>query len=176
MAIQKRNSNGTIKSDYGDTINRRYCPGCDKLYPFSHFYKDARGINGLTRRCKDCHSSKSYVSRRKRPNLVSERYVSRRKWILLKKYNLTLEEFEILLNKQMRSCKICGKNTEDWWTNKTNGGLHIDHHHECGRVRGLLCSGCNTAIGLMSEDPEILKKAIKYLKKSTCCEVIPIEG
>ena len=43
--------------------------------------------------------------------------------------------------------------------------LHIDHDHKTGKVRGLLCHGCNTAIGLMKDDVNILTKAIEYLKK-----------
>ncbi len=174
MAIQQRNKNGTIKSDYGDSRDGRYCPSCDVFYPKTNFYKDQRGTDGLTRRCKQCHSSKSYISRKRRPYFKNERYESMRQWMLAKKYGLTLEEFRSLLNKQKGKCKICGAISNQWWTNEFNGGLHIDHHHLCGGVRGLLCSRCNTAIGLMSEDPDILKKAIKYLKGNSCCKDEPL--
>lgn len=175
MAIQQRNIDGTIKSDYGDTSEKRYCPSCDSFFPLDNFHKDARGTLGLTRRCKQCHSGKSYQSRIKRPNLRSERYESMRKWMLDSKYNLTVEDFERLLKQQRGLCKICGTKPEKWWSNEANGGLSIDHHHACGKVRGLLCSNCNTAIGLLGENDKNLKRAIKYLKMSVCCEGAPAD-
>ncbi len=170
MAIQQRNSDGTIKSDYGDTDDERYCPECKKSYSVLNFYKDSRGVNGLTRRCKECHSKRSYQSRKKRPRLKSERYENLRRWRLAKKYNMTTEEFSALLKKQRGKCRICGTKSEHWWTNEFNGGLHIDHHHGCGSVRGLLCSDCNTALGLLKENEKLFIQAAKYLKNSRCCE------
>jgi hypothetical protein len=170
MTIQQRNKNGTIKSDYGDAPDQRYCPGCNSYYPPENFYKDVRGTDGLTRRCKQCHSRKSYASRKKRPALKSERYESLRKWILVKKYNTSIEEFKTLLREQNGVCKICGRKQIKWWSNESNGGLSIDHHHFCGGVRGLLCSDCNTAIGLLKEDIKNFEQAIESLRDSTCCE------
>jgi hypothetical protein len=43
--------------------------------------------------------------------------------------------------------------------------LSIDHNHETGEVRELLCGDCNTAIGMAKEDPEILQAMISYLKR-----------
>lgn len=53
-------------------------------------------------------------------------------------------------------CAICRKQTEK---------LHIDHNHATGQVRELLCQKCNQGIGCFCEEPEILEKAIAYLKK-----------
>lgn len=176
MAIQKRNPNGTIKSDYGDSVDKRFCPECKTFYPKANFYKDARGTDGLTRRCKQCHARKSYKSRMKRPGITSERYASMRKWTLYKKYGLTDEEFEGLLNEQEGKCKICGESTTAWWTGKANGGLTVDHHHECGKVRGLLCSHCNAALGYFKDDIQRLEMAIIYLKNVRCCEGATMES
>jgi hypothetical protein len=59
-------------------------------------------------------------------------------------------------------CDICGgTDSPTQWGHR----LHIDHDHETGRLRGLLCHGCNTAIGLLGDDPERLRRAINYLNE-----------
>jgi hypothetical protein len=63
-----------------------------------------------------------------------------------------------LYAEQQGKCKICGLEP------KTARGLHVDHCHSTSKVRGLLCHGCNVSIGSMKEDPEILSKAIEYLR------------
>lgn len=55
-------------------------------------------------------------------------------------------------------CDICNKAET-----MKNGRLHIDHCHESGKFRGLLCGKCNTALGLFGDDPKLLTLAIKYL-------------
>lgn len=69
-------------------------------------------------------------------------------------YGLEFAEYERMYVNQSGKCKICG-NIEDV--------LHVDHSHSTGMVRGLLCQGCNTGIGMLKEDVENLKKAIVYL-------------
>ena len=56
---------------------------------------------------------------------------------------------------------ICGKHADD----NHNKRLYIDHDHETGKVRGLLCLQCNTALGLLKDNPKVLKKALKYLTR-----------
>ena len=61
---------------------------------------------------------------------------------LKKKYNLTEEDFLYLLEKQQNKCYICGKHNSDILR-----GLAVDHDHITGKIRGLLCSKCNSALG-----------------------------
>lgn len=79
----------------------------------------------------------------------------------LKKYDLSPEAYADLLAAQDGCCAVCGD---------TMGGgrnEHIDHDHETGVVRGLLCTHCNTAIGKFRDDPERLLKAATYLRHFT---------
>ena len=69
--------------------------------------------------------------------------------------NFTVEEYRDLFEKQSGLCAICKKSS------KIN--LAVDHCHETGRVRGLLCTRCNLGLGCFSDDPEQLKIAISYL-------------
>jgi hypothetical protein len=74
------------------------------------------------------------------------------------KYGLTEEEYKGLFNKQENKCAICGCEF-----NKNNKGF-VDHSHVTNKVRGLLCTKCNTLLGMANDNIEILEKAIKYLK------------
>ena len=78
-----------------------------------------------------------------------------RKGKLLRLYNITLDEFNILLHKQNNKCAIC---------NKKMNKICIDHNHETNRTRGLLCHNCNLLIGHAQENENILLSAIKYLQ------------
>lgn len=81
-----------------------------------------------------------------------------RKAHLRKKYNLSLDQFDNMVLAQGGVCAICG-NTCELHTN-----LSVDHCHESGVVRGLLCARCNKGLGHFMDDPDILKAAISYLE------------
>ncbi len=76
--------------------------------------------------------------------------------VLRRKYGLTLSDYNDMLAKQHGRCAIC----RDPFHNKPG----VDHDHVTGRVRGLLCTFCNTGIGLFRDDPTRLRSAIEYLE------------
>ena len=96
---------------------------------------------------------KLYIEKN-RDNLDFKR--SRLKTRLRYKYNLSLSEYENLLNQQNHSCAICGEKVK----------LVVDHNHTTNEVRGLLCNLCNRAIGGFKENINNLKNAITYLKEN----------
>lgn len=78
----------------------------------------------------------------------------------LKRYGLTLDEYERLLQQQGHRCAICRRS-------KSGGRgkrMHVDHDHSSKRIRGLLCHGCNTGLGAFCESPAILLAALNYLQ------------
>lgn len=86
----------------------------------------------------------------------------------LKKYNITLEQYNEMLINQNNSCAICGS------PDPGVGSFAVDHDHSCcaerktscGKcIRGLLCSNCNNGLGRFKDNFEILLKAAKYLQK-----------
>ena len=83
-----------------------------------------------------------------------------RKYALKHCHSMTEEEFNELFAEQKGKCAICGKHQSEF-----KKALHIDHCHKTGKLRGLLCSNCNTGIGLFKDDIENLKCAILYLNK-----------
>ena len=76
------------------------------------------------------------------------------------KYGITLEDYNKMFEAQNGCCAICGRNQ---MLLKTK--LAIDHYHSNGKVRGLLCMQCNQALGLLKDNPTILRKAADYLEK-----------
>lgn len=92
----------------------------------------------------------------------------------IKKYGLTLDMFNAMLEAQNHSCKICNKHMSE--NNKDKNGivkhLSIDHNHETGQVRGLLCNRCNTALGSFNDNIESLTNAIRYLNESKDSEIL----
>jgi len=76
--------------------------------------------------------------------------------MLKRKYGLTLEEYKYLFEEQNGVCAIC-KTTEECRM------LAVDHNHESGKVRGLLCGSCNRALGLLKDNPELLSRAKEYV-------------
>jgi len=77
---------------------------------------------------------------------------------IMRKYGTTLRVYESMLADQMRLCLIC---REDM------GVVHVDHCHKTGKVRGLLCSMCNKALGRFKDSVERLNNAIVYLNGDT---------
>ena len=94
-------------------------------------------------------------------NIDKARACARRgqhRYHIKKLYGMTGEEYNHLYNLRDGCCWICGRHQR-----ALKKRLCVDHDQTTGLVRGLLCSQCNTALGLFRDDPEILKKAISYV-------------
>src|ERR1035437_5998360 len=77
---------------------------------------------------------------------------------LKRKYNITQEQYNELFNKQNGKCAICGKHQSE-----LKKALGIDHDHETGKNRGLLCDKCNLLLGHANDNVQVLTQAINYL-------------
>ena len=157
-----------------DVLKRR-CSICREVKFKESFSKDASRKGGLSHRCKDCyskyHSSNSeWCNERRQIHHEKHRITARirgREWALdnpnivrnknLARYGLTVDSFDDLVNSQNGLCKICknelvaGKHT------------HVDHCHNSGKVRGILCQTCNTKLGWYEKNA---KEVEEYLKNS----------
>ena len=136
------------------------CYGCELPLTEEHFTPGiwARG-RGRCKPCQKAYSAAHYAANRE---ATLERMKARN---LMSLYGLTPEAYAELLEAQERRCAICG--AEAGWRHRQSGKLKklaVDHCHETGRVRGLLCDRCNTAIGKLNHDPALLRKAIDYLR------------
>lgn len=95
-------------------------------------------------------------SRRHRENKTLE---EKRAPHLKRSYGMTIADYNALLLKQGGKCALCLAVS----ARPSGGHLCVDHDHDTGRIRGLLCVLCNTAIGLLGDDPKRLLEAAKYL-------------
>ena len=84
-----------------------------------------------------------------------------RRAYLKKTYGITPEDFSLMKEIQGGRCAVCGAHYSD-----LKKDLCIDHNHDSGMVRGLLCSKCNSAIGLLNDDPRLLYSALMYITRS----------
>jgi hypothetical protein len=91
-------------------------------------------------------------------------------------YGLSLEQYEALLAYQGGGCAICGASEPGGSQPLGRTAWPVDHDHVTGRVRGLLCSRCNTGIGFFRDDPEVCRQAAEYLAVPPAAEVIRGEG
>ena len=84
---------------------------------------------------------------------------------LMKDYGLTLDDYNQMLEEQNGVCKIChGTCTHN--QRREAGTLSVDHCHTTGKVRGLLCGKCNSALGFLNDDIQSVKRMVKYLEDS----------
>lgn len=73
-------------------------------------------------------------------------------------YGITLEDYNLMFEKQKGCCAICGSHQMEF-----SKHLHVDHCHTTGEVRGLLCQKCNRGLGLFNDNPILLKAAQEYV-------------
>lgn len=91
-----------------------------------------------------------------RSSVPQKKWVSEKEGTLMRKYGLSLARFNEMIESQRNVCAICLTKQEK---------LVVDHCHLSKKVRGLLCSMCNSGIGFFKDNPVILQSAINYLKK-----------
>ena len=80
---------------------------------------------------------------------------------LKSKYDITVEQYNFLLNKQNGCCNICKR-----YHTEFKQSLAVDHDHDTGIVRGLLCRQCNQALGTYNDSIDVLLNAIEHLKSN----------
>ena len=129
----------------------KVCTKCKLEQPEENFYQ----IKKTGKRhgsCKTCFKQKSKESRER----LGSRHIKNNN--LLWNYGITIEQFDQMMEDCNGQC-VCGATRG----RANREALHVDHNHSTGQVRGLLCSKCNRALGLV-ENPEVLRKLANYLE------------
>ena len=156
------------------------CSKCGELKPLDQYYAAKGCKDGLRGDCKACFSArararyaaksdeiKAYVNAWRRENREHVRawqkqYNAGRKrenrnTHLRRTFGITLEDYDVMLATQGGGFAICGRAAPE------GSSLHVDHDHETGAVRGLLCFTCNGALGMLSENDQFLTRAADYV-------------
>jgi len=142
-------------------MEKMHCPKCGDTFNKDDAPPSQRSKSSYY--CKSCRKVMRKESYWK--NVDSERSYSRtnqRKLRLVRVYNITEDDYANLYGDQSGKCAIC---------ENSNVRLVIDHNHDTGKVRQLLCDNCNRGIGLLKDNPEILQKAADYLRKFSVMEI-----
>ena len=137
------------------------CKICKKEKSLNEFYETKRNgvAYGYHGKCKECYVKKQ-----------QENYdpLKKRNENLKRCYGITLNEYNEMLEKQNGKCAICGTTETKGRKSGRGGGADVfavDHCHDTGDVRGLLCHSCNRALGLVGDNTQILQSMIEYLQK-----------
>lgn len=121
--------------------------------------RDKRRAYEKKRRTENADERRAYDARYHREARAKDPLYARRR-ALWHNYKVTLDDYNALLTAQGGHCAMCPSLPETQY----HGVLHVDHDHDTGRVRGLLCHHCNTAIGLLREDAAAAVRMAEYLK------------
>ncbi len=112
--------------------------------------------------CQFCYRREYEIKRRENPDYGRKLAVVTRRGNLRRAYGLTPEEYDQLSQQQGGLCAICGE--REMQVNQYGvKRLAVDHDHETGLVRGLLCNNCNNGLGRFKDNPERLLRAVSYL-------------
>lgn len=135
------------------------CVDCGLELPLNKFYHRHDRPGQYSSRCRVCHNSKTKQDgirlKERDPQHVRRRDYNRR---LLRVFGITYDDFLSMFNAQNGKCYICGIET-------TETGLVVDHDHNTGSIRKLLCLNCNTGLGQFKDDITRLETAIRYLRE-----------
>lgn len=153
---------GPQAAPYGSDRPTRTCTSCGAEKPSGEFGTRSGG-RWYKSWCRPCESAKAKERNAKRTPVQrtagAEVYWRR---MLVRNYGITHLDYERMFTEQDGRCGICGT-TEPGGSRER---FSVDHCHATGIVRGLLCSQCNTAIGLLGDTAEGIRRALAYLERS----------
>ena len=131
-------------------METKVCTKCQQEKSLDAYGPRRKGLNTW---CRICRAEYNREYRKINPGV--EKFV-RIKYL----YNLSKEQYELLLSSQDNKCAICSTDKPD-----NNGSFNVDHDHATGKVRGILCAQCNFMLGHAKDNIKLLQNAIAYLER-----------
>lgn len=135
-------------------METKNCTGCKEDLPLSNFYADKRynSSTNFRSQCKPCINEANRNHYKDDPNRIRDTFYRR-------KYGISHAEYNIMLEEQNYVCALC---REPETGGKTKF-LSVDHDHDTGRVRSLLCGKCNRLLGQYEKNKELFSKFEQYI-------------
>lgn len=124
------------------------CPQCGETKDAPEFPKNRSSRSGYATYCKPCHNE---IGKRNRERL----HGSARHYHLRRRYGIGAAEVAAMIERQGGVCAICLEKP----------AAHVDHNHRTGKVRGVLCFGCNGGLGQFQDNAESMRRAIEYVQR-----------
>jgi hypothetical protein len=128
---------------------KKWCPDCGGVLALDQFVRTVASVTGYGSYCKPCHNV--------RGKQAKDKVGGSRTYHLTRRYGITAAEADHMLRRQAGLCAIC----------RTAAAAHVDHDHETGAVRALLCFNCNGGLGQFKDDPAVLRAAADYVEEHT---------
>ena len=144
-----------------DALGRKRCSKCTEYKELSEYSPSSKKAFGVNSWCKICIAALKHAAYDFEESKDAQ---------LRHTYGIRLEEYNNMLKEQNGVCACCGK-PEMYETGRSKRTvdripmLHIDHCHTTGAIRGLLCSSCNQALGMLGESPERVKLLLRYIEE-----------
>jgi Recombination endonuclease VII len=144
--VENKKRRGILPKRRPRIEGKKFCPTCKEDKNVNEFHKNGARRDGRDPHCKPCN---------KRPQLNR---------MLKHAYGISLEEYEAMVEAQNGLCKLC-EQAETFIHFGRVARLSVDHDHDTGEIKGLLCNSCNVALGHLQilRKKKLLKKAIAYL-------------
>lgn len=112
------------------------CPQCEEIKPHSEWEANKTTSDGWSSYCRTCRARRNRAS------------------YFMRKYGITEAERDEMIAAQGGVCVICQEGPAE----------HVDHDHQTGRVRGVLCFACNAALGQLKDRPDVIRRAAAYVE------------
>ncbi|MER6331555.1 endonuclease VII domain-containing protein [Streptomyces sp. NPDC001034] len=134
---RRREAEGkAVRQKVAVPVGHKRCPQCREVKPHSEWERNTSSSDGWASHCRPCRAGRN------------------RAGCLKRAYGLTETERDLLIASQGGVCCIC----------LAAPPAHVDHSHETGRVRGVLCFSCNAALGQFKDQPEVIRRAAAYVE------------
>jgi hypothetical protein len=135
----------------------KWCPDCGAVKPLTEFVRNAGQPSGFAPYCKPCHNARGKASK--------DKIGGSRTYHLKRRYGITAEDADAMFDAQGGLCAIC----------HAAPAAHVDHDHETGAVRALLCFNCNGGLGQFKDDPYLLHAAAYSVELHTARQQVAAE-
>lgn len=158
-------------TDYTN-VTSKICTQCKQEKPLNDFFR--RRVNGretYRSNCKECSTTAARQWMQDHPEMVRHRgkqrsakyhrnHLSIGYWARMG-LNFTEEDFFAMWDAQVHKCALCGEKPSLFLKKR----FPLDHDHETGKVRAIICHRCNLIVGLVEHEPDLVEKALRYIAK-----------